>query len=545
MADNPLEQNLSAAFPAQQADVGVVNPNFDPNNTALFNANTALLAAMQNYNALNAAVNQMIGIDSVWFRAIPQQRSKDVIFQEYTLSCVSDTPICPKVMVNSGNWPDSKYNYDLMGLEYEMPTEIQIDKNYWESIAGFGTAPQKKDIVYLPMPNKLYQVESCYLKRGFMEQETTWVCNLRKYQQEASRKEGPKLTETIDKYTVGEEKIFGKAIEGNIEKLIDDKQTSPFNSTSRDFYKEIDTDLNILSYNLDIQGVIAAQSFYDMSSSGTFDAVIYKNSADNITKINDRSILAWIMPRTVDQKIYGVSSIDLSTYLTANYAITVSGLKNIKKDDVFVIDRGGALNFYATVIDSSHGNTYYCKIDSDVETYLTSINPGWKGMRNYKMKVQNSINMINGINDSSINNFLVGVYANQYIKVIYGSQEKVFTMDSKILDNNWYAVVVNIGNTWGQLNAHVWKPAVSSIGDKLVSVFSKTLPLTPEETTITRYSLNKSDAFITNIRLFKTTIEDEKQTLELLSYLSKDADQALILDNADLKFMSPYVSRQR
>jgi hypothetical protein len=60
-----------------------------------------------------------LGIDARWFRAIPQQRSKDFIFQEYTLSQVEDTPLCIKVVIPGGNIPDSNYQYDLMGLEYQ------------------------------------------------------------------------------------------------------------------------------------------------------------------------------------------------------------------------------------------------------------------------------------------------------------------------------------------------------------------------------------------------------------------------------------------
>jgi hypothetical protein len=175
---------------------------------------------------------------------------------------------------------------------------------------------------------------------------------------------------------------------------------------------------------------------------------------------------------------------------------------------------------------------------------MNSLNANWTTARNYKMKVQNPISMIDGIN-KDIHNFRVDVYANQYVKIIYGSTEHVFPINSKLLDSNWYGVVVNIGNTWGQLNVHIWQPTNSDFGDKLSSFFTKTISFIPEGITVDSYSLNKSDGYVTNIRLFKTTIEDENQTLELLAYLSKDADQALILDNADERFSNPYISRQR
>jgi len=160
------------------------------------------------------------------------------------------------------------------------------------------------------------------------------------------------------------------------------------------------------------------------------------------------------------------------------------------------------------------------------------------------MKLQEPINLIDGINTSN-SGFKVFVCANQYIKILFGSQEHVIPISTKLLDNSWYGIVVNVGNTWGQYNAYVWKPSVSGTTDKLTKVFYKTISFTPSEVAVDEYSLNRSDCYITNIRLFKTTIEEEKQTLELLSYFSKDADQAIILDNADLRFTAPYISQQR
>jgi len=549
MADctNPQEQTISGAFPASSAqNTGALQVNIPSDANSIFNPNFAL-AALQTYNSLNSVANQMFGIEARWFRAIPQQRSKDVIFQEYTLSCVEDTPICVKVLIGPNGFPDSKYQFDLMGLEYEVPTQIEIDKKYWETTVGFGTAPQKKDIVYLPMPNKLYQVESSYLKRGFMEQETTWIVNLRKYQQEASRREGDLLKQTIDTYTVGEAEIFGDAIQANIDKIVDKKQMSPFNSTTRDQFKSLNPETRIINYNLDVQGVIVAQSIYDTKPSTHYHAVDYINSSDYISKSDDRSVTSWIMPRTLTKEYDVVSITKDSSVIGANYVIKIaSSQKRFSIDDTFTIYRPGALNFYAKVIDDNHFNTgrYYCKIDNDVIAYLDSVNSSWSTMKNYKMKAQDPISLIDGDNDANYG-FKAMVCANQYIKILYGSQEYVIAMNTKLLDDNWYGIIVNVGNTWGQFNANVWKPSVSGNGDKLTKIFSKTVSFSPEEVVIDQYHVNRSDSYTTNIRLFKTTIEEEKQPLELLSYFSKDADQALILDNADLRFTAPYISKQR
>ena len=544
---DPRKQNVSGSNPGSQRNgSSALEINLSEESLNIFNPNAAL-AAVQTFNELNKTANMIFGVDARWFRAVPQQRSKDVIFQEYTLSCVEEEPICIKVLAPEGTFAESNYQYDLMGLEYQIPQEIHIDKGYWEEKAGFGTAPQRKDIVYLPLPNKLYQVESAYLKRGFMEQETTWVVNLKKYQPEASRRESDALKETIDKYTVSEDELFGEIIDKEVEKITDDKQMSPFNSTSEDKYKAFDPNLQIISGNIDIYGIIAAQSFYNLETSELFNAVTY-NASDNIATSDDRAVTAWMLQKSTNVKQYEVIGIQKDSTLTypANYKIRIKSTKRFNIDDTFVISRPGALNFYAKVIDDNEAvnGTYYCQIDQDVENYLTSVKFDWASTKNYKMKIKNPVTVIDGINETDTG-FKVSIIANQYIRIIYGTQKHVACLSERLEDDKWYGVVVNIGNTWGQYNVYVWEEHPNDRDAKLRIKFYDTLNFTPEQTTVQTYTLDKSYSYITNIRLFRTTIEEEKQANELLSYFTKDADQAIILDNADIKFNNPYISKQR
>jgi len=543
-----VNQTVSGAFPAEQSEttVGGLNVNLSADGLEIFNPNYAL-SAVQTYNSFNNVANKMFGIDAIWFRAVPQQRSKDVIFQEYTLSCVEDTPLCIKVVLPDGNFPDSNYQFDLMGLEYNIPTEIQIDKRYWEEMAGFGTAPQRKDIVYLPLPNKLFQVVSSYLKRGFMEQETTWVLNLEKYQPEASRKEGDKLKETIDKYTVSEEKLFGETIDENIEKIVDPKQMSPLSSTSEDKYKEMDKDLKVLDYRLDIYGIIAAESVYDLETSSTYNAITYKNSTDYITADCDRGLTAWAYPRKSSAE-YDVVWITPDSTLTppANYKIKIRGSRRLGIGDYMTLKRSKAQNLYAKVIDDNHAasGVYYCQIDQTVINHLNSVQSQWWTKQGWKALIQDPITLIDGINETTTG-FVVTFNANQYIKIVYGTQEHIAVIPEKLEDNKWYGFVANIGNTWEQYNVHVWGISPNDSANKLESLFYETVPFTAEPTTVDQYTVDKSYSYMTNIRLFDSTIEEERQVPELLSYFTQNADKGLILDNADPKFKAPYISAQR
>jgi hypothetical protein len=558
MIDNAdSNKTLSAAYP----ETGISNLVGDPNQAAC-NAASAydlankLTTAAKDYNALNSVVNQLIGYEVKWFRAVPQQRSKDVIFQEYTLSNVEECPLAIKVVVPNGQIPDSKYNYDLMGLEYEVPLEVQIDKKYWECIAGFGTAPQKKDIIYFPLPNKLYEVESAYLFRGFMEQETAWKLNLKKYQFQASRRESADLQSTIDQYTVSVEEIFGEAIDNDVKKLVDDTQMNQFNSTSKDKYKSFDASLNIISTAVNMYGTTVAQSFFDMQTSNSFDAITY-NAVDLIGNHTDRSLIAWTMPKDIiddAHREYQIGSIRLRTYpyvdpstlVSANYDIIFNSPMRYEKDDTLVIYREGAINFYATIIYVDiAARTYYCKIDDAVIEHLNSIKSDWANQTGYKVKIKDPINIIDGTNSFGSHTFTANIYANQYIKINYGAQEYIAVLDDRMLNDEWYGIIINIGNLWKQYNVYVWKKHETDENAKLQIYFYETIPFVPEETSITNFTVNKSLSYLTNLRIYNCTIEEERQSNELLSYFTKDGDKIILADQADVKMRIPYITRQR
>jgi len=571
MADCPdNDKQLSAAYPETAkspiiADVNKVVSSATP----MYEITTKLTAAAQTYNAINSVVNQLLGYDAKWFRAVPQQRSKDVIFQEYTLSNVEGCPLDVKVVLPSGMPPDSKYNYDLMGLEYEVPLEVQIDKKYWESISGFGTAPQKKDIVYFPISNKLFQVESSYLFRGFMEQETTWKINLTKYQPMASRKESAALQETIDQYTVSVEELFGDAIDADVAKLVDDKQFNQHNSMQKDKYKSFDPSLNTISKSITMYGTVVAQSFYDLQSSKFYDAITY-NTGDLIDIHSDRSIIAWMQPRTIPSlnKSFNVSTItaitsldpstlyvyDPSLYSEANYSVTLNtpaSLPEVQIDESVVIARPGALNFYAKVVAISiNPLTYHCMINPFVLEDLVNIKSDWNTQKEYKLTRKEPVSILDGVNDFGEHVFSINVYANQYIAINYGhtyanDDAYVVRLDDKLNDNEWYGIIVNVGNSWQQYSVYVWKKHETDKNAKLQNIFYETIRLYPEEIAVHQYSINRSPGYLTNIRLYSATIEEERMSNELLSYFIKDGDQTIIADLADPLLKLPYITKQR
>ena len=286
-----------------------------------------------------------------------------------------------------------------------------------------------------------------------------------------------------------------------------------------------------------------------MSTTNKLAGVTY-NIEDNLKETSDRAITAWIRSKKYAGKEYNIISIikDETITIPANYKIRVGTSIKFSIGDTFVISNGGALNFYAKVIDDSASmdGTYYCQIDKDVEDHLDTIKSDWTNVANkgYKLTISNSISILNGVNSDNTG-FSASIYANQYVKIIYGTQTKVIALKNKLLDESWYGVVINVGSTFGQYSIYIWEEWSGNKIDKIRIREYETSTLNTERVKVESYTINKSDAYITNIRLFNTTIAEEKQATELLSYFSKDGDQLIIGDNCDPRMKIPYISQQK
>jgi len=89
-----------------------------------YNEIAASYAAM--VKALNSTATELVGLDAIWFRALPYKNSEDVVFQEYTLTQVDcGTPI--KVVASNTDWNAGNFKVDLFGISYEAPLSVDID----------------------------------------------------------------------------------------------------------------------------------------------------------------------------------------------------------------------------------------------------------------------------------------------------------------------------------------------------------------------------------------------------------------------------------
>lgn len=538
---NNINNEINGAFPTNSPltnNNGMCSTCSDSKNiySNILNLNN-LKSVVDLYTNLNKVVNDIVGIKVKWFRAIPVKEQQDVLFMTYTLSNVEECPLEINAVLPSGTYNDSQYTYDMMGLEYEIPLELQIDKNTWAQAAGPETMPQRGDIVYIPISNKLYEVVSSTVIRGFMEQETGYRVNLTKYKPTVSRKEGQLLKDTIDNYTVSVEELFGKQIDDTINSLVDDKQTSPYNSTSEDKYKKISRYVDIVSNTIEIKGHKTIKSYYNLEKNTNNNIAIKYNVSDDIKETDPRYYSCWFNIKkntNTEFNVININEINKDNKFTY-YLITYKGKSDFNINDNIILYRGNII-LYAKIIDNNNGikvsinNVSLFKINKSMNN--------WTSLQGFKIKKDNLINLLTGIDTNNNKLLSINICAQNYIEVMYNNQLYIIPILNILKENVWYNIVLNIENI---LNVKIF-----SYDNDLVKLFDNEIIIYKPDLYIDNYLINQSNTLLTNIRLYNTKCYDDSIIEnDIISYFVKNASLGIILDNANLEFNSIYYGEQK
>ena len=132
------------------------------------------------------------------------------------------------------------------------------------------------------------------------------------------------------------------------------------------------------------------------------------------------------------------------------------------------------------------------------------------------------------------------------------SQSLIFTDIPILVNSDWYAIVVNHMNEFNQASVHIWKmkynPNLVPTGQlkttDLSLVYTQTVDIIPEAVKCDKhFKLRSSTLNITNVRVWKESIEEENQPITLNQYVVRDNNLALLIDNAipPLRMVKEYV----
>ena len=512
------------------------------------------------YNELSYMVNNLFGHNVEYFRSVPDKAAQDITLKEYTLYNVEPST-CIKLLVPNNEFPDSKLSFNPFGIEFEAPFEVEVDKRYWEEIMGNGTGPQKQDIVYFPLNGRMYEVLSTYLFKAFMERDSYWKVSLIKYQPKSSRYEPEAVRNLIDDLTTDTSELFEEELRDQDEKYTKPQQFNRFiGSREYDPSREsVNENLTVIEAQINNYSVVIAEYYYNLSNLTKFNtpvqdiAVQYREPV-NFPISEDRAYSSWFSEKA-PSVFNPVDLIDIMALDTGTNLLTIQLNKNRTYviGDYIKIQRTGGITLYGQVVTVISTSSYVLQLNSDVVTYLDTYNMTWTGLSSYKAEKTVANNLLNGYNESTQKGIRIDLLVNRYFRITLNDKEYIYPMDMDLARDKWYAVFINMSNKFRQTSVCVWErkwiegdPASPQTTD-LFNIYNRTINLIEPEDRIgeVKYNLLGSNLALTNVRLFSETAEIEKQSAILNQNIVKDAQLAVIIDNALPQLKLPFIAQSK
>lgn len=344
---------------------------------------------------LNQAISDTIGVDAAWCRAIPYENSEDVIFGEYTLLNV-DCPKMIKAVVNNSDYNPGNLKVDLFGTDYEQPLELSIEMQTWKSTFGNDTMPQRGDICFIQLFNKLYEVVSSTPKYT-MNKPTTYTAQLKKYNPVASRRESEEMINAIDDMTNNVVGLFGQTITNEIVDANDALQTDSKIQTYVDPVVELDVN-GIVQERLAVDSNIVSESYYDFNK--TEKNIIA--SVDNYSfEPNSRWLFScWFKTENIETTYQEITSIERYSQNVRGVTYLLTIKSKAKKDMIepgtsVEINRGDLIKVAGTITRVS-GNRYVFEVPTKEVNRANKKLTDWNTFSGWTIGTKQTLNILTG-----------------------------------------------------------------------------------------------------------------------------------------------------
>ena len=261
------------------------------------------------YNQLVEITSDIFGHTVRYYRTEPDQRTKDVIFMEYSLFSVAAVGDL-KVSVPDNEFPTEALQYDIFGMGFE-DFEIHITDYQFEKIFGLGKRPRSKDYLYFPINNKMYEVKTVALADEFNIQHTYYRVMLSKYQNRSAVDKSPAFETELENLVVGVEEIFGAEIQEEYTQATNPQQlVTASHSWDDGVRSSTDINLQIVDYDLKNRWTIVSKNYYNLESVATDETAIeyVQRAVQSID--NNLAYTTWFSPT--------FNSIDVTKYQLIN-----------------------------------------------------------------------------------------------------------------------------------------------------------------------------------------------------------------------------------
>lgn len=520
---------------------------------------------------LSLQTNKLFGHEVVYFKTEPDRAGGDFIFKEWTLFKTTDRK-CVKVVVPNNTFPDNKPNFTEFGVDFEIPFEIHIDHIYFQSIFGPDTQPRKRDYMYFPLTNRMYEIQGSYLYRGFMMEPLYWKVQLTKFSPNIDMLMKTEDRKFLDNIIMSSDELFGAQAEEQKKDALDKKQyktiSHKFDETRRSIHadlknKILDYTFNyapLIEYYYDMSGVKPKIVNYQVMSNGTTtdqeltpsqpytvyayqDSEIYKAWSARQLNTGDSSINS--TGKLIPVKMNGPK--DSYNPATGKY-VAVEGYKSLALNPS---ERLGLTEYSAGVLQfkQSENAVVYKAVASTANTpnmtfsALVKFNKGSQtlklidGFDNYQEK---GMTITCGLVD------IDGLTATATVHVNINGTNYSFTIGTLIYDK-WYSVIIPVSAKYGQMEVNFYSfgqdPANVKNFNRLIREYSGSAkPGQFSFETKENWTLPSANYSIANIRLFNTMVQQEDHEFIVSQLFVRDESLLEIIDNCRPRLNVPFIS---
>jgi hypothetical protein len=518
---------------------------------------------------MSLQTNKIFGHEVVYFKTEPDRQSGDFIFKEWTLYQTTNRK-CIKIMVPDNVFPDSKPVFNEFGVDFEVPFEIHIDHTYFQSIFGKDAQPRKRDYLYFPLTNRMYEIQGSYLHRGFMMEPIYWKVQLTKFHPNIDMLiEDPAIKASLDNVILTTDELFGNEAKDQIEDALMKKQYSTISKRFDEVRERIHPNLRSkildLTYNYapliehyyDLSSILPTlQAYSPVSNNDKTDQYLSPDTPNAFYAYEESEVfLDWLGGRlNVGDTNYftgGSTSVKLSgpkdSFSPRGRYVLVEGYRALGS----TVRKNLALDAGQLKIKKSETAVIY-REKQDLSQYsnmtfvsLIKFNQGFTDSPILRTldNLSNTSLIVSGViwNDSGTDKLRIVVMLN-------GSVINFET--GPVQRDTWYAIMVPISNEFLQVGVTRYSfqqdPANVKNYNKLIKDYTNYVALSsPMQSSLSNYSLMAGDYSIANIRLFKTMVQEEDHDYILSQLWIRDESMLAIIDNAKPQLNVPFIAINR
>jgi len=551
-------------------------------------------SAIGMYQEMSYFTNQLYGHQVVYFRTIPESDSGDYIFKEWTIYKNVDRK-CLKVMVPKNTFPSNQPKYSEFGMDFQVPFEIQVDHRYFQSIFGSSSEPRKRDFLYFPLLNRMYEIQGSYLHRGFMMMPTFWKIQLKKFSPNIDMLLQDSTRTFLDNVIINAEQLFDTAVKEDIKDATMPDQYKTISTTFDSSRRAIHPDLTLrpLKYTFNFASLI--ENYYDLSTipsielnyelTNDVDPLANSINLENlqsldstIVKKNDVVLAYQDSAPYSAWKAHALMTNDKNFKNTSTLFCRVRGPFDTLPNHIGTTDSGRYIRIEAyrdltfndqrDVLIDAVSAKQFARFKARQTAIVYSAQPKFNNVDAKNLSftclfnvppTSDTITFIDGYDNESQSGIRISAQFVRYfsaqpegdltITLTVNSVVKTYTV-ANFVSGAWHACVVAISNEFKQCGVYVYSieedPADIINHNAFKKVFENASSLTLQEFLIEQYyTLPTSTIWITNLRLFNTMIKEEQHEFILSQQFIRDESMLLLIDNCRPQINLPYIAKNR